>query len=326
MTNTTETQNGLQELLFARAQVMQRVRQFFEQRQLLEVVTPVLSHDTVVDRHLDPFTTIYAPDPRRPTQGETLYLQTSPEFAMKRLLASGVGSIFQFAHAFRNGEVGPLHQPEFTLLEWYRVGDNYQQGMQLLSDLAEVLFARGPARVRTYCEVFAEVYQLNPLTANLAELQAAATTFQLSPPESLGTDRDGWLDFLLTERIQSRLGCEQPVILCDYPPSQAALARVRNDEQPVAERFELFVDGIELANGYHELLDPRILAERNRVNNLAREADGKPTLPCENRLLTAMQQGLPPCAGCALGFDRALLVMWKKTSLTEVIPFGFHEV
>ncbi|MBL9090607.1 MAG: EF-P lysine aminoacylase GenX [Planctomycetaceae bacterium] len=310
-----------------RADLLRRTRAFFDERGFVEVETPILSADTVVDRHLDPLvTSLEGLGPAR-----TLYLQTSPEFAMKRLMAAGGEAIYQITHAFRQGERGPRHNPEFTIVEWYRRGDDYAAGMQLLSHLCAALLAHGPAEHVTYREAFLRYVGIDPLTAtddtiaNAARVKlpdaAAAFGRSQSPP-----DRDAWLDLLLTSLVEPHLGLSEsgtprPTILCDYPPSQAALAQVRDDEPPVAERFELYVAGLELANGYHELLDAEALRLRNQENNHLRTADGKPTLPGESRLLEAMRQGLPACTGCALGFDRVVMLAAGKQDIAQVIPF-----
>jgi len=311
-----------------RADLLRRTREFFHARGFLEVETPILSHDTVVDRHLDPLeTTLTGIGPP-----ERLFLQTSPEFAMKRLLAAGGPSLFQITRAFRQGERGPRHNPEFTIVEWYELGADYDAGMRLLAELCETLLARGPAERLTYADVFRRTVGIDPHAATLEQLRqaalsrcpSAAAVFarSLSP-----VDRDVWLDLLLTELIEPTLGTPRPTILCDYPPSQAALAKLRESppavaERPlVAERYELYVEGLELANGYHELLDAEALASRNAENNRLRATDGKPQLPAESRLLEAMRHGLPPCAGCALGFDRVVMLAAGKRKIEEVIPF-----
>jgi lysyl-tRNA synthetase class 2 len=219
---------------------------------------------------------------------------------MKRLLAAGATAIFQVTKAFRGGEAGRLHNPEFTIVEWYRAGDDYAAGMQLLSDLSATVLGRGPAERLTYREAFDRFAAIDPLDGTRTHLE---------------------LDLLLTERVEPHLGRDRPTILCDYPADQAALARLRPGDPPVAERFELYVDGIELANGYHELLDPAVLRERNRTNNKLRAADGKYTLPDESRLLAAMDHGLPACSGCALGFDRLVMVATGARSIQEVLAF-----
>jgi elongation factor P--(R)-beta-lysine ligase len=310
------------DMLRGRAELLRQLREFFHQLGFLEVETPMLSADTVIDRHLDPLEVILADDPRRPERGAKYYLQTSPEFAMKRLLAAGAGAIYQVTHAFRAGERGAYHNPEFTMVEWYRPGDDLEAGMQLLSDLAEVLLARGPALRLSYREAFQRYAAIDPFTADTAQLARLATQQQLAVPASFAaTDHDAHLELLLTELVQPRLGIEQPTIVYDFPASQSALALVREEHPPVAERFELFVDAVELANGYHELLDPRELECRNRLSNQARVADGKAPLPEESRLLAAMRHGLPACSGTALGFDRAVMVALGAKSIEQVLPF-----
>jgi lysyl-tRNA synthetase class 2 len=305
-----------------RAEMLRRTREFFHTRRFLEVETPILSHDTVVDRHLDPLETTLTGIGR----AERLFLQTSPEFAMKRLLASGGPSLYQITRAFRQGERGPRHNPEFTIVEWYEVGADYDAGMRLLSDLCETLLASGPAERVTYAAAFGRAVAIDPHGATLDELRQAA---KRHCPEAAAAfagsvvpvDRDAWLDLLLTERVEPTLGRARPTILCDYPPSQAALAKLSDGPPPIAERYELYVAGLELANGYHELLDAEALAKRNTENNRLRAADGKPTLPNESRLLEAMCHGLPACAGCALGFDRVVMLAAGKSTIEEVIPF-----
>lgn len=303
-----------------RAALLKRLRAFFDARGFLEVETPILSADTVVDRHLAAFSTEMPCGPGRPPG--RLWLQTSPEFPMKRLLAAGAEAIYQVAHVFRQGESGPLHNPEFTMVEWYRTGDGPEQGMRLLSDLCEAMLGRGPARRVSYSEAFNRHAGLDPLAVPTEALVARCRELGLAvPPGFAEDDRDSWLDFLLGECVQARLGCDRPAILYDYPASQAMLARVRDENPPVAERFELYVDGIELANGYHELLDASELRSRSRAVNARRVADGNAALPEESRLLDAMEAGLPPAVGVALGFDRLVMLAFGAKSLAEVLAF-----
>ena len=307
------------ENLRRRAELLRRARRFFDQRGFLEVETPLLAGETVIDRHLDPFEVAGRGSGMRAGR---LWLQTSPEFHMKRMLAAGAEAIYQVTRAFRRGERGPLHQPEFTMIEWYRAGDSMDAGMQLLSDLAETLLGRGPAELLTYGEAFEAHLGLDSHTAEIQELTALAASHGIRAPASLSAeDRDGWLDLLLVERIQPRLGRNRPTILYHYPASQAALARVVEGAPPVAERFELYAEGIELANGYHELLDPAELRRRNMESNRRRRADGKEPLPEESLLLEAMEAGLPPSTGVALGFDRTVMVALGAKSLDEVMAF-----
>ena len=310
------------DVLRFRARMMRRVRQFFDDRGFLEVETPLLSADTVIDLHLDPLAVTLFSDPRQPAEGRRMWLQTSPEFAMKRLLAAGLPSIYQITRAFRGGERGRLHNPEFTLVEWYGVGHDLNAGMRLLSVLADTLLERGAAEPIRYRDAFVAHASVDPHRASCAQLAAAAERSGVAvPPHQSRDDRDGWLDLLLVECVEPQLGRTRPAILYDYPPSQAALAQVRSGDPPVAERFELYVDGIELANGYHELLDAGELRRRNRKINQLRAAEGKYRLPEESRLLAAMESGLPPCAGVALGFDRLVMVACGVSDISRVVAF-----
>jgi lysyl-tRNA synthetase class 2 len=309
------------DVLQRRAELLHRVRAFFDARGFLEVETPQLSADVVVDRHLEPFAVV-APADAGPPQPR--WLQTSPEFAMKRLLAAGATAIYQVCHVFRRGELGPLHNPEFTMVEWYRAGDGMAEGMQLTSDLCAALLGRGPAEQLSYGAAFVRHAGLDPHTADGATLRRAAVERGIAVPASLAAaDRDGWLDLLLTELVQPHLGLGRPLLLYDYPASQSALARVRPGAVPVAERFELYVDGIELANGYHELLDAAELRRRNAAVNAQRQSEGQPPLPEQSRLLRAMEAGLPAAVGVALGFDRLAMLALGAKSVAEVIAFPF---
>lgn len=302
-------------VLRLRAKLLKRLREFFDGRGFLEVETPLLSADTVVDRYIDPIEV--------PIGAKTYFLQTSPEFAMKRLLAAGATAIYQVCKAFRAGEQGRLHDIEFTMVEWYRAGDGYEDGMQLLSDFTEATLNLGPAERVSYREAFQQHAGFDPLTASPEAMAERSRARDISIPSSLPlSDRDGWLNLILAECVEPHLGQGRPAILYDYPASQAALARVRNEDPPVAERFELYVRGIELANGFHELLDPAVLRARNAENNRLRQHDGKSKLPSESRLLAAMEHGLPPCTGVALGFDRLVMIAAGATSLAEVMAFG----
>jgi lysyl-tRNA synthetase class 2 len=298
-----------------------RVRAFFSEHGFLEVETPILSADVVVDRHLDPLAVTLPNDVRRPELGRRLWLQTSPEFGMKRLLAAGAEAIYQITRAFRSGEIGPRHNPEFTIVEWYRRGDAMAEGIRLLSELVAATLGRGEADRLSYAEAFRQHVGVDPHGASTSELQSCAARHGLSvSPDFAGGDRDAWLNLLLAELVEPHLGIQRPAILYHYPASQAALAIVSGDP-PVAERFELYALGIELANGYHELVDPQELRIRNRAANLARTHDGKPALPEESRLLAAMDHGLPKASGVALGFDRLVMVAAGARTLAEVMAF-----
>lgn len=321
-----------------RARLLREVRSFFDARGYREVETPLLSRDVIVDAHLEPFVTAASDGPA----AEPLYLQTSPEFGMKRLLAAGAQAIYQITRALRRDESGRYHNPEFTMVEWYRVGDTHHDQMRVVEELAQTIFDCGvrlepekreyPATAfegvyerLTYDAAFERYAGTRVLGRPLAELQELARRSGLTPPPGLSDDdRDGWLNLLWAGLVEPGLGRERPVFIHDYPASQAALARVRHEASPpVAERFELYVHGIELCNGYHELTDPQEFRDRMRRQNEQRNAMGLRTLPEENRLLAAMEAGLPPCSGVALGFDRLAMVALGANSLAEVTAFPF---
>jgi lysyl-tRNA synthetase class 2 len=316
-----------------RAELLARIREFFSAHRFLEVETPILSADVTVDRHLDPMSTILADDPQQPDVGRRMWLQTSPEFGMKRLLAAGATAIYQITRAFRNGEVGPLHNPEFTIVEWYLVGDDMQAGMLLLSDFCQTLLGTPVAERLSYADAFSRYVGINPHSATVPELAEVTRQREITISGGLGADRDDWLNLLLTECVEPHLGLAAPTILYDYPAGQAALAKIRGERIPatpqsaessivrVAERFELYFRGIELANGYHELLDAAELRRRNCAANAARVAEGKPTLPEESRLLAAMEAGLPACTGVALGFDRLVMLAAGTKTLANILAF-----
>ncbi len=300
-----------------RAVILGRCRKFFDRRGFFEVHTPVLSRDTVVDRFIEPISVELSvgglPQP--------FWLQTSPEFAMKRLLAAGAEAIYQIGPAFRGGEQGEQHNLEFTMLEWYRVGDSYEQGMDRLDEFARDALGCQPARRITYRELFQQLAGVDPLDrqalqAGYAKLVAGET----NPHQSV--EEDHMLNRIMVDRIEPALREIHSVIVYDWPASQAALARTRRDgDIDVAERFELFVAGVELANGYHELTDAQQLAGRiERVNQL-RIRDGRRALPGRSRLMAAMQHGLPGGCGVALGFDRLVMLATGARSITEVMAF-----
>lgn len=300
-----------------RARLLQTLRRFFDEQGFFEVETPILSADVVVDRHIEPIpvTALNCHTSRSP-----LWLQTSPEFAMKRLLSAGADKIYQITKAFRNAERGDQHNPEFTMLEWYRVGDNYQQGRALLADFARHVFDTQTVQQISYQDAFRHVLGICPHSLPLDELlnlahQKVNTT--LSPQDG----RDEVLNVLLSELIEPTLGIQSPTIVFDFPASQSALARIRKESPPVAERFELYFRGVEIANGYHELTDPQELRVRNERVNRERVGDGKPGLPVESRLLDAMRSGLPACCGVAVGVDRLAMLLLATDRIDDVIAF-----
>jgi elongation factor P--(R)-beta-lysine ligase len=298
-----------------RAELVARVRGFFAARGVLEVETPLLAAAAVTDVHLASLATrLHAGAVR------AMWLQTSPELHMKRLLAAGSGPIWQLGKAFRDGEAGRRHNPEFTILEWYRPGWDHHRLMDEVEALLGDLLGSGPAERLTYREALRRHAGVDPFTASASELATAAAALGVAVAGP-APDRDTWLQLLLTVAVEPRLGRERPSFLHDFPAAQAALARVRPGEPPVAERFEAFVAGVELANGYHELTDPVEQERRFHADLAERRRRGLPEPPYDGRLLAALAHGLPASAGVALGFDRLVMLAVGATSLGEVIAF-----
>lgn len=311
-----------QTTLRLRADILSRIRQFFAERKILEVETPLLSHATVTDKHIHSFHTDYCFE--TPHRKQTLYLQTSPEFGMKRLLAAGSGDIYQLCKAFRNqGETGRLHNPEFTLLEWYRLGFNHHDLMDEIEILLKTILNYSSAKRFSYANLFQHYLQIDPHRASIATLKQAINYYKIDIENvsSMELDKDDCLNILMTHIIEPQLP-DHPLFIYDFPLSQAALARVRLGNPPLAERFEVYVQGIELANGFHELCDAKEQRQRF-INDLSQrnKAAYYPPPPIDERLLAALEQGLPPCAGVALGVDRLIMLAAKKTSIKEVLAF-----
>ncbi|MFO0036236.1 MAG: amino acid--tRNA ligase-related protein [Planctomycetota bacterium] len=319
--------------LRARAEWTRWLRNYFWQREYWEVETPLLLRETIVDRHLDPPRVPAAALGLGPEHAGDWFLQTSPEFGMKRLLAAGAERIFQIGKAFRAGEVGRLHNPEFTMLEWYDAAANYEQGIGFLQELAAAFFGTSGCERETYSHLWCrglstalrvpETVAEQLLRGGLPELRNAVGRLPGMDPESVLTwDRDSLLNLVWTECVESTLGQEQPIIVADWPASQAALARTRNASTgEVAERFELYYRGVELANGYHELVDAGIFQQRTRNNNQLRALDGKSVLPEDSRLGQALRTEPRLGAGVAAGVDRWIMLKLGATSLAEVLAF-----
>lgn len=302
-----------------RAKLLKKIRRFFDDLDFVEVETPLISTDIVVDQHIHPveITTLQN---RTDSEPSARWLQTSPEFAMKRLLAAGADKIFQICKAFRNSERGPQHNPEFTMLEWYRSGDSYEQGRELLAHFACTLFDCKTVEQVSYRQAFENILDHCPLRSSdktLLELARKHTQVNFTGSEP----RDEFLNALLSECVEPQLGRQSPVIIYDFPAGQAALAKIRNDDPPVAERYELYFRGVELANGYHELTDAEELLMRNERVNQLRKKDNLPELPVHSRLLEAMRKGIPDCCGVAVGVDRLAMLLLNSDRIDEVIPF-----
>lgn len=306
--------------LRARARVLANIRHFFAEREVLEVETPVLSKCAVSDPFIDSLEVSFGFQPG--IEDERLYLQTSPEYAMKRLLAAGSGDIYQMAKVFRNGESGRKHNPEFTMLEWYRLGFDDHQLMAEVAALVKTVVPELPVRYLSYAELFEQELGLDPHGTTLEQLQQACRAHVDAPFDD--DDRDTWLNLLMSHVLEPRL--RGAVFIHSYPASMAALAQVREDDKgrQVAARFELFVDGVELANGYHELTDAAEQARRLEADQQQRAALGLPQRPLEQRLVQALESGMPDCAGVALGVDRLVMLALGVDNLDQVVSF-MHE-
>ncbi|MCB1669897.1 MAG: EF-P lysine aminoacylase GenX [Pseudomonadales bacterium] len=302
-------------LLQRRAVLLAEIREFFRQRQVLEVETPLLCATTATDPHLD---SIRVTGVRYGDKG-SYFLQTSPEFAMKKLLAAGSGSIFQICKAFRRDECGRRHNPEFTMLEWYRTGFDEHQLMDEVAELVGRITGRpAPERI-SYRQLFQRHLMLDPLTCDTEALLAAARRHVEF--DATGYGRDDLLQLLLAEVLEPAL--DRDCFVYDFPPSMAALARVTDDDQgtPVGRRFELFMDGMEIANGYWELTDASEQEQRFKTDMELRLQLQRDELPVDQELLAALAAGLPDCAGVALGVDRLLMVATGADSIDAVLSF-----
>nr|WP_299242421.1 EF-P lysine aminoacylase EpmA [uncultured Halomonas sp.] len=308
------------ETLRERARCLAEIRHFFAERGVLEVETPVLGHGGSTDLHLDSLSLTAT----TPAGRERLWLQTSPEFHMKRLLAAGSGPIFQLARSFRDGEVGRRHNLEFTMLEWYRPGFSLNDLIDETEALIRLLLPEvGPRRLRRYRELFRDYLGIDPFTISLIELRRLAS--ERGNLNMAGSPRDDCLDLLMSLVIEPIMGQEGIDVVIDYPASQAALARKHGDAEDgveVAARFEVYVQGLELANGYDELTDADEQALRFVADNAARERAGKPFVDVDTRLLAALNAGMPEGSGVALGVDRLIQLVLGKQSVAEVMAFA----
>ena len=304
--------------LQARATMYATIRHFFAERNVLEVETPVLSQAGVTDVHLASVKT------QRHIAGkiQTHYLQTSPEFPMKRLLASGSGAIYQICKVFRDDEHGRKHNSEFTMLEWYRPQFSLKDLMHETSALLSACLGERVTKpmVLSYKHAFEDRLDINPLHASLLDLKNCAQRVGLDL--DLGDDRLGYIDLLFSHMVEPSLGFDTPVFLTDFPPEMASLAKTRldDDNEQVAARFEVYIDGLELANAYDELIDADVLRSRFEADNTERKKLGLSPMPLDENLLNALPH-MPECSGIALGLDRLLMIAQKKLKIADVITF-----
>ena len=307
------------EMAHQRAQMLAQIRQFFAERQVLEVQTPLMSQAGNTDVFVPSISTNVTVQDKP----QTHYLHTSPEFSMKRMLASWKVAIYQICPVFRDNEVGSRHNSEFTMLEWYRPGFDLEALAAELSDLLTTVYGQSQnLTYYSYSQAFIDYVGIHPLTASLETIKAAAEKNALGGLD-LGEDRQGWLDVLFSHLVEPNLGYQLPTLIIDYPPATAALAKVETDEQgnEVAKRFELYISGIEIANAYDELADGAALQARFEADNEERARRGLPMMPIDERLVAACDH-LPACSGIALGIDRLLMVVTGAKSIDEVIGFG----
>jgi lysyl-tRNA synthetase class 2 len=304
-----------------RAELYALVRRFFAERGVLEVETPVLSSAGNTDPNIESFALRF--DGPRSAGEATRWLRTSPEFPLKRLLAAGVGDCYELGRVFRNGEAGKRHNPEFTMLEWYRLGQDHHRLMDETAELVQAALAlvgkRVSVRDTSFRQLYLDRFGFDPLLAPEDELRSPLQVYGIDPT---GLGRDDWLDLLMTHLVQPTLPANRIVLVYDYPASQCALARVRAGEPPLAERFELFLGPLEIANGYHELNDPAEQRRRFEADLARRRARGAPLPAIDERLLAGLGK-LPDCAGVALGVDRLLMAMLGTDRIADVLAFPF---
>lgn len=304
-----------------RAKLYALIRDFFAHRNVLEVETPILSMAGNTEPNIEGFSTRFGghvdAGPRE------RWLRTSPEFPLKRLLAEGIGDCYELGRVFRNGEAGRRHNPEFTMLEWYRVGFDHRKLAGEVVELVQAALASVGHRssvVRTsYRDLFLTELGIDPFTASIDALRAPLASFSIAAD---GLDRDDWLDLAITHCLQPRFPRDRITVVQDFPASQCSLARIRSDDPPVAERFELYLGPCELANGYHELRDAVEQRARFERDNARRRARGQGEMPIDEHLLAVLDE-LPDCAGVALGIDRLLMCLADTDAIADVLAFSF---
>jgi lysyl-tRNA synthetase class 2 len=308
-------------ILELRSRIRSGLRDVFDRQGFVEVDTPVLSAEVLPEAHIDPIA-VHVDGQNRPPH----YLQASPEALMKRLLAAGSGPIYQFARSFRAGERGRQHDVEFVLLEWYAPGTTLADAATLLEELCRTALGTSGIERVSCAQAFGDLAGVDPLSATLADLAAAGRRAGLEPVPDMDREAsdqqwDRWFERLLAEVITPRLGSARPTMLEGWPVSQAAFARIDPDDPRAARRFELFVAGVELANGWEEETSRTVLESRIAAANRIRAADGRAVLPSPQRLLAAHGPGMPEGVGAALGFDRLVMLAAGADSIDAVRCF-----
>jgi len=304
-----------------RAELYALVRRFFAERGVLEVETPILSAAGNTDPNIESFSLRF--DGPRDAGEATRWLRTSPEFPLKRLLASGIGDCYEMGRVFRNGEAGKRHNPEFTMLEWYRVGWDHHRLMDETTELVKAALAlvgrRANVRETSFRQLYVEKFGFDPVTAPEEDLRSPLSVFGIDPA---GLTRDDWLDLLMTHLVQPTIPANRILLVYDYPASQCALAKLSSGDPPLAERFELFLGPLEIANGYHELTDAGEQRQRFE-SDLSRRAARNATLPVVDENLLEALPRLPASAGVALGVDRLLMALLGTDRIADVLAFPF---
>lgn len=308
------------ETLRERSRILQKIRAFFEARNVMEVETPILGQSSVTDLNLRAFETQFS-SPLSPTK-KMLYLQTSPEYAMKRLICAGSGCIFQICKAFRDEEAGRLHNPEFTMLEWYRMGFDHLQLIDEIDELLRELLHSKPISICSYQQLFVEYCGIDPLSATLQELRNSASQDGFSELAETEDSKDVLLQLLFNHNVEPNIGLEHPMAVVDFPATQAALAKISSNDNRVAERFEIYFKGFELANGFNELNDSCEQLARFDQDNIARQKLGIKPSDIDPLFLAALEHGLPDCAGVALGIDRLVMLAIGASDIAESMTFN----
>ncbi len=307
-------------ILQDRALMLKKVRSFFSKKNILEVDTPALSQTASIDQHIEVLKT-------SALKNENAYLHTSPEYGLKRLLAAGSGDIYQMSHVFRFEELGPLHNPEFTMIEWYRETISYQAFLKEVLNLIFLFLDKLPFSRSSYRQIFLKYTNLDPFTVDASDLYNFSVKNKLAlSADAAHWDKDTLLNLIMSHFIEKHLGLKELMVIDEYPASQAALSQIKPVSGfPVAERFEIYYQGIELANGYHELTNAEEQEKRLVEANAKRKADGKEELPIDQKFIAALKKGLKDCYGVAVGFDRLMMLRHKKKEIKKVITFAFDE-
>jgi len=303
------------ETLKKRAEILKIIRGFFETRNITEVETPILSAYGITDPEIESITASY----HRAGKIQDVFLQTSPEFAMKRLLAAGIGDCYQMSRVFRNDEIGRYHNPEFSLLEWYRVGFDDKKLMQEIDLFLQEVFQSKAADYIDYKSLFLKYLQLDPLNCSFEEVEKCA--FAKTSLASVLDSKAAYLQLLFCEKIEPEIGTETPCFVTDFPAAQASLARINSQDESLSCRFEIYFQGVELGNGFYELKDADEQYARFVQDNLQREKAGMRQLAIDHRFIAALSSGLPDCAGVAIGLDRLMMIALKAKKITEVMAF-----